>query len=229
MRTVFITQSNYIPWKGYFDAIRAADIFIVYDHVQYTKGDWRNRNKIIGRSGLHWLTIPVITKGKFGAAVQDIEVAGDHWRQKHWASICQGYSKSPFFDMYAGRFEEAYRGSNERSLSKINWYFLTLISRILEIKTTFVRSTDLEIEGDRNERLISLCQQVGGDRYISGPAAKSYLDEDAFEQAGIHVDWLDYTGYPAYRQMQEPFEHAVSVIDLLFNVGPQFTDYMKTL
>jgi hypothetical protein len=222
-----ILQSNYIPWKGYFDIINRADKFIIYDSVQYTKNDWRNRNKIKTPAGPQWLTIPVIQEA-LAQSIQRTRVAGSHWRKKHWKSIVQNYNQAPFFKDYKDHFEDLYSDSRLHSLSKINLEFIKRINNILGITTEILDSTDFDVSGDKSQRLIEICRQAGIDHYISGPAAKAYLDEALFMSHYIRLSYVSYDGYPEYPQLYPPFDHNVSVLDLIFNAGPRSNLYMKS-
>lgn len=223
---VLITQSNYIPWKGYFDAIRQADLFVIYDDVQYTRRDWRNRNRIKTQHGLQWLTIPVHVKGKFHQLIQEVEVLSGDWAMKHWNSIRHAYHKAPFFAAFEAQFEEMYQQAQSLShLSEINTFFLKEICQILEVETLCRRSAEFEKEGNASERLLQICQQVEASTYLSSPRAQAYLDLILFEKAGIEVEWLDFSGYPVYPQLHGDFEEKVSVVDMIFNLGKAAKDY----
>lgn len=224
-KKIAISQSNYIPWKGYFDMINQVDEFVLYDEVQYTKRDWRNRNRIKTPQGIAWLTIPVIAD-RFDP-INKVAIADPDWNKKHWKTIRHIYSNASYFDDYANDFEWLYQNANHRLLSEINHHFLAGINKILGIKTPLSQSTDYSSRGGRSGRLLSICRQAGADVYVSGPAAKVYLDVDLFEQAGVAVEWMNYDGYPEYPQLYGDFVHAVSIIDLLFNTGPEATSYMK--
>lgn len=226
-KTVAIVQSNYIPWKGYFDLIDRVDEFILYDDVQYTRRDWRNRNKIKTPNGLQWLTIPVRVTGKFFQPIKDTQVRDQHWRKEHWKSIAQNYARAPYFDDYAPHIEPLYADSDETYLSRINYTFLTALCELLEIDTDLRWSSDYELVEGKTERLVSLCQQAGATRYLSGPAAQAYMDESLFAQAGIELAYMDYSGYPEYEQLHPPFEHGVSILDVLFNTGPNAPRYVR--
>lgn len=227
-KRVFITQSNYIPWKGYFDAINFADEFVLLDEVQYTKHDWRNRNRIVTRQGIQWITIPVSVKDLYHQTINQTLVSSPVWAKKHWGTFQANYARAPHFQRYAERFETLYLTLNERHLSRINEIFIREISEILGIETTIRRCESLGMVDGKNERLIDLCDKVGADIYLSGPAARSYLDESLFAEAGIRVEWLDYSGYREYEQLQDGFEHGVTILDLLFNTGPNAPLYMKS-
>jgi WbqC-like protein family len=228
MKRIAIVQSNYIPWKGYFDLINSVDEFMLYDDVQYTRHDWRNRNKIKTAQGVIWLSIPIEVKGRFHQKIREARVSDGNWQATHWKSIAQAYSKTRYFAQYRERVEELYRRPPTQYLSESNHSFLSALCSLLDIHTPLTWSSDYEIVPGKTERLVALCQQAGATEYVSGPAAKNYLDETLFAKVGISVQWVDYSDYPEYRQLFPPFEHAVSVIDLLFNEGPHAWRYMKS-
>lgn len=227
MKKLIITQSNYIPWKGYFDGINLVDELVLYDDMQYTKRDWRNRNQILTKDGPLWLSIPVEVKGKFFQKISETRVSEPDWGKKHWNTLWHTYRKAPFFDLYAGALEREYN-QNYPLLSQINRGFIELINGFLGITTPIRWSSEFELAEERNERLIGICQQCAATDYFSGPAAKAYMELDAFRQAGIQVHWLNYSGYPEYPQLHTPFTHAVTVLDLLFNTGPDAPRYLKS-
>ena len=216
-----IVQSSYIPWKGYFSLIQLVDDFVLYDDVQYTHRDWRNRNRIKTVQGPKWLTIPVAVKGRFAQRVRDAKVSDPRWARKHWQAICSNYSRSPCFHEIAPRLEPVFHecGTVE-SLSVINGRLTRLLAAMLGIDTRIHDSADFELRGNRTERLVHICQQLGAASYLSGPRAADYLDESCFRGANMQVCWMDYSGYPAYPQLfSPPFIHEVTVIDLLMNLG----------
>ena len=227
-KKVAIVQSNYIPWKGYFDLINLVDEFILLDDVQYTHGHWRNRNQIKTPNGLNWLTIPVYVKGKLPQKIMDTKVADLRWRTKHWKTIQQNYHKTEFFDRYKETFEKLYLESEENYLSEINYRFIKKICNLLGIKTKISWSMCYGAMGRKTERVISLCKLSSSTTYLSGPAAKNYLVENRFKEENIQLEYFDYSGYKPYRQLFPPFFHEVSIIDLLFNEGPNATLFMKS-
>ncbi|MDX9929776.1 MAG: WbqC family protein [Bacteroidales bacterium] len=230
MKRVAIIQSDYIPWKGYFDIIRSVDEFILLDCVQYTRRDWRNRNRICTERGLSWLTIPVETKGRYYQKINEVKVADRGWSKRHWKRIEAAYSRAPFFEQYGGRFREAYdNAAGMQMLSRVNLHFITLVNDILDTKTPVVPSPPRYDGEDRNRRLISICRHAGADEYLTGPSAMDYLDAEQFAAEGISILWADYSGYPEYSQLHTPFRHDVSIIDLIFNTGPSAPSYMKKL
>ena len=224
MKKVAILQSNYIPWKGYFDLMRMVDEFIIYDDVQYTRSDWRNRNKIKTPKGLAWLTIAV---GKHYNRINETLISDDNWGKSHWATLKQAYGKAPHFKEYKDVFEEVYMTTTEMHLSLVNFELIRIINSVLGIGTKISWSTDYQLIDGKSERLVDLVRQAGGNEYLSGPAAKVYLDEQLFNDAGIKVSWMDYSGYPEYHQLYPPFEHGVTVLDLIFNEGPAALIKMK--
>ncbi len=226
MKKIAILQSNYIPWKGYFDIIKQVDEFIFYDDVQYTKNDWRNRNKIKTSSGPIWLTIPV-RQENLAQKINETKVSQDNWAEKHWKSISLNYSKAPFFNQYKERMELFFMEMKSPYLSEINRSAIELLNSFLEIKTVLTSSADYKLIEGKNERLIDLILQAGGTHYLSGPSAKDYIREDLFKEAGIEISWMDYSGYIEYPQLFPPFVHAVSVLDLILNTGPDSKKYMK--
>lgn len=228
MKRVAILQSAYTPWKGYFDIIGSVDEFILYDDVAYSKNDWRNRNRIKTPNGLHWLTIPVLATGRFGQRIRDVEVGDPRWAAKHWKTIQAHYARARCFGEVAPFLRELYeRSAAETRLSRINETFLRALCDPLGIRTRITLSSEYELVGDRNERLVHLCEQTGAHEYLSGPAARGYLDEEKFTDRGIAVRWMDYSGYPEYDQLfSPPFVHEVSVIDLLLNQGREAPRYL---
>ncbi len=227
-KKVAILQSNYIPWKGYFDLINLVDEFILFDDMQYTRRDWRNRNLIKTRDGLKWLTIPVVVKGNFFQKIKDTRVSDSAWARRHWDSIVHNYSKAKHFAPYRELFENLYLGSQESFLSQINYAFLTTICKILGINTRISWSDEYTSVEGKTERLVSICKQALATTYISGPAARDYIDETLFNDESISLEYMDYSSYPEYRQLFPPFEHGVSIIDLIFNEGPDAPQYMKS-
>jgi len=227
VKRVAILQSNYIPWKGYFDLINKVDEFILYDDVQYTKNDWRNRNKIKTPQGVQWLTIPVSLKGGHKQKINEVRLASLGWGEKHWKTLRQNYSKAPFFSNYEDIFSSLYLRNDYSYLSEVNEAFIRAINSILCIKTRIRHSSEFILEEDRTERLLGICQQCNAQIYLSGPAAKDYFDTSTAAKRGIKVEWMSYENYPEYNQLYSPFEHSVSILDLLFNEGRYASKFMR--
>ena len=177
MKKIAILQSNYIPWKGYFDLINMVDEFILYDDMQYTRRDWRNRNKIKTPQGIQWLTIPV-RQESLDQKIKDTKISDKKWNIKHWRTISQNYSKSKYFKDYKDIFEELYLKCDEEYLSQINYKFITTINEILEIKTKLRWSSEFELVDGQTEKLLGICKDCNADIYLSGPAAKDYFNEE---------------------------------------------------
>ena len=228
MKRVAIVQSNYIPWKGYFDLINRVDEFILYDDMQYTRRDWRNRNKIKTPDGTAWLTIPVEVKGKYLQKINETRINDKNWCRKHWQTLVAYYSKASCFKLYKDLFEELYLTCNEEYLSRINYRFILAINEILGITTSIRWSGEFTLSEGKTEKIIGICKDTNAGIYLSGPAAKEYFDEEIAERENIKVEWMDYSGYPAYSQLYPPFTHNVTVLDLIFNQGPDSKKYMKS-
>lgn len=226
-KTVAIVQSCYIPWKGYFDMIGAVDEFILYDDMQYTRRDWRNRNLIKTPQGLSWLTVPVKVKGKYLQTIRETELDGDRWRADHWKAIQQNYRRAPHFDEMAAVLEPLYLNTEYTLLSDLNRTLLDALCRLLGIGTALKWSWEYDLADGKTERLVDLCRQAGATTYISGPAARDYIEPALFASANIELRYFDYAGYPEYPQLWGKFEHGVSVLDLLFNCGASAPKYMK--
>jgi hypothetical protein len=226
--TVSILQSNYIPWKGYFDIISKSDVFIFHDDLQYTKNDWRNRNKIKTEKGLIWLTIPCGTNEK--RLICDVELGNTMWQKKHWELIQESYKNSPYFSVYKNLFEEIYLEKVWVKLSDLNQYMIKMISfDILNIKSTvFQDSRTYCLTKKKEDRVLELLDKAKADEYISGPSAKNYLNEEKFIERNIKLTWMDYSNYKEYNQLYPPFEHGVSILDLIFNEGPYARSFLKS-
>ncbi len=230
MKTAVILQSSYIPWKGYFDLIRLADEFILLDDVQYTVRDWRNRNVIKTHQGLHYLTIPVYTKGRRQQRICDVVVSDLSWAASHWKALQASYARAAHFREIEAVFKPLYLNLQERSLSRINHCFIRAICGYLGIQTPVRWSMDFQgISSQKTQRLVDLCLAVGATRYLSGPSAQAYLDEPLFKKTGIELAFMNYDGYQPYQQLHGKFEHHVSILDLLVHEGPNARRYMKSL
>ncbi|MDN8612834.1 WbqC family protein [Variovorax ginsengisoli] len=227
MKKIAIVQSNYIPWKGYFDLIARVDEFILFDDMQYTRRDWRNRNQIKTPLGLRWLTVPVRVKGKYEQKIRETEIDGADWAGTHWKSLVQNYARAKHFEEIAVWLEPMYRQAEYVYLSELNSHFIERICSYLEIDTKISDSSSFSLADGKTERLVDLCVQAGGTEYISGPSAKNYVDETVFRERGIALTWFDYAGYPEYPQLWGDFTHGVTVLDLMFNCGKDARSYMR--
>lgn len=238
-KRIAIVQSNYIPWKGYFDLIAAVDEFVLFDEVQYTRRDWRNRNRIKTSHGGLWLSIPVAVKGRYLAPIREIAVSDPEWSVKHWRTLRTTYGRARCFRDIAPQLEELYLGCREERLSGINRHFLEAICDWLDIGTPLrwsweyptavagaKESDAIERDEARTRRLAEICSQAGADVYVSGPAANAYLRPGLFAERGIQVEYFDYSEYPEYEQLYPPFDHHVSIVDLLFSTGQDARRYL---
>lgn len=227
MTKVAILQSNYIPWKGYFDLINMSDTFVFHDDLQYTKNDWRNRNKIKTKSGLDWLTIPCGTSEK--RLINEVTLKDHSWQKKHYNKIRQFYKNAPYYDYIEPFLKEFYLESEWNNLSQLNQFLIKQIcNRFLGINTYFKNTEGMGLDSVKQERVIDILKYINADHYISGPSAKSYIDDARFLEEGISIEWMSYDGYPLYNQQHGEFRHDVSIIDLLANEGPNATKYMKS-
>lgn len=222
---VAVIQSNYIPWKGYFDIIHDVDTFIFLDDVQFTAQDWRSRNRIKTKDGLKWLSVPVGTDKE--RLIHEVRMTQSAWQEKHWRSISQSYARAPYFARYREMFEDFYLGQIWHGLSDMNQHLIRRIAtECLGITTSFRDSREFVLQGRKLDRLLDLIRQSGADSYLSGPTARDYIDDACFRDAGIALEYKDYSGYPIYDQVHPPFEHAVSILDVLFHTGPDAPYYL---
>ena len=224
-KRIAILQSNYIPWKGYFDMIAAVDEFILYDDMQFTKNDWRNRNQIKTPQGVQWLTIPV--GDCISRKIREVSLLSNGWQTKHWKTLEANYRRAPHFDEIAAWLQPLYQIERYTHLSQLNRHFIQAVCHYLGIKTIITNSWDYILIDGKTERLADLCAQAGGTEYISGPAAKDYVEENIFTDKNINLTWFDYVGYPEYPQLWGEFTHGVTILDLLFNVGKEAPKYMR--
>jgi len=220
---VAIIQPSYIPWRGYFDIINSVDIFVFYDDVQYTTRDWRNRNRIKTKDGLQWLTVPVCNPHH--SIINDIKIDNSiKWRDKHLRSIYHAYSSSKFFNEYFDELAEALFSEVDK-LSSLDINLTHWIMRKIGINTHTICSSSLNPQGKKTERLIDMLVKLGADTYLSGPSASIYLNQDLMLRNGINVEFKKYN-YDPYIQLYGDFECNVSIIDLLFNMGPKSIEFI---
>ena len=232
-RSVAIVQSNYIPWKGYFDLIARVDQFILLDDVQYTHRDWRNRNLIKTADGPKWLSVPV--RHERTSRVADVTIATDQgdWRRKHLGTIEHAYRDAPHAATILPWLAESYGAvASVERLSELNRKLIDRVCDRLGITTPVALSTDYftlqELDAfEPTQRLLALCQAAGATSYLSGPAARAYMDTSLFSNQGIEVEWMDYAGYREYPQLHGEFTHGVSVVDVLLMTGPDAATFLK--
>lgn len=220
---VAILQSNYIPWRGYFDLIHDVDLFVFYDDVQYTHSDWRNRNKLLTKDGPRWLSIPA--GHDFSRLICEVEIPDQRWKKQHRDIIAQNYRKAPFFKESQPLLDFLYE-NDITNLSDYNQRAIRHICELLGIHTRFTDSRLLSVGGGKTERLIGILEKVGATTYISGPSARDYIDESLFNEAGIKLEYKEYPAYPAYLQCYSPFSPFVTILDLILNVGSDSSCYI---
>jgi hypothetical protein len=226
-KRVAIVQSNYLPWRGYFDLIASVDAFVLFDSAQFTKRDWRNRNQIKTGHGLSWLTVPVTTRGHFVQSIRETRVSDRSWPERHWRMIEAAYREADHFPEYGPRLASALRDADAGTLSEVNACLLRKVCGWLDIDTPLHSDADLAVDGEASARLLGICQKLGAETYVSGPKARDYLDVGLFANAGVQVEWFDYQGFPTYPQLHGDFVHAVSIVDLLLNQGPAARQYLR--
>ena len=225
---VVILQPSYVPWRGYFHQVQKADVFVFYDCVQYDADGWRNRNQVKTANGPAWLTIPVRAKGNTsnGTAIRDVAIDPvKPWRAKHWRTLEQSYAKAPHFKKYADKLRGFY-DRTDMLLADFTCDLTVAVARELGVAhTQFVRSSTLPASGTKTDRLIQLLTHLGATHYISGPSARGYLQEDKLAAAAITLEYMQYD-YPDYPQLHGAFLPQVSILDLLFNAGPDAPRYI---
>lgn len=223
-----ILQPSYIPWRGYFHQIHKADVFVFYDDVQYDKHGWRNRNRIKTHQGTRWLTIPVLSNHAPVEHTPIRQIMIDRrqpWNRKHWMTLAQSYTSAPFFSRYAEILEAFYRNP-PLYLADFTIELTVALARQLGIDhTRFMRSSEMSVTGAKTERLIHILNCLGADHYITGPAAKGYIDPSQFTSAGIQLEYMEYN-YPEYEQLYPPYDPQVSILDLMFMTGSQALSYI---
>ena len=218
MKKISIIQSNYIPWRGYFDIMNYSHEFVLYDNVQFTKNDWRNRNKIIHNGQPRWLTIPVTHK--FGQSIYDVKVASLDWSKNHWGFISQSYRKAKYYKEISSWLELIYLENDLVDLSSINKKFIIHLCNYLEISTVILDGRNFATKSlCKTQRLIDICISRNADCYVTGPSALSYLNMKLFHIHGIKLEIFSYDKYQNHRQQSLVFNKFVSAVDLLFNEG----------
>ncbi len=226
---VVILQPSYIPWRGYFDQIRRADLFIFYDDIQYDKHGWRNRNQIKTHQGKQWLTIPVHSKGVTqGVLIKDVRIDWSKpWTKSHLKSLTISYSKAPHFKGYLPLLDEIYQRRDEFLADFTIETSIRLACELGFTSARFMRSSELSnIEGQKTDRVINVLKRVGATHYLCGPSASSYMEPEKFDTAGITFEYMQYD-YPEYPQLYLPYDPFVSILDLLFMTGAKAGEYFE--
>jgi hypothetical protein len=221
-----ILQPFYLPWAGYFGMIDIADVFVFYDDVQFVKQSWQQRNKIKIQNKPGWLTVPVTRK--FGQNINEVNINNSiTWKKKHWKSIYYSYAKAPNFENYKNEIEDIYNKDWD-NLCDLNIHIIKKISKILGLKIPhFIKSSDINgLQGRKTDRALCILEKIGADEYISGPAAKDYIEIQKFKDKDISLYWYEFDS-PIYPQIGNEFLPSLSVIDLIFNTGEKSMDYIR--
>ena len=220
-KTLVVLQPGYLPWLGFFDQMRRSDIFVFYDDVQFDKNGWRNRNRIKSPGGEpHWLSVPVRV-GSLSQRILETEIDNRQpWARKHTGTIRQFYARAPFVKRYLPELEELLAGRRWELLVDLDAAVIELMCGWLGIHRQIMRSSELGVEGERSQRLLDICLRLGASRYLSGSAARDYLNVELFASRGVEVLWQDYK-HPVYAQQHGEFVPFLSAIDLLLNCGEQ--------
>ena len=223
---VAILQPSYLPWLGFFEQMHRSDQFILYDDVQFTRRDWRNRNRVRVLEGSVWLTVPVIQKNKYDQSLLETKIDNStSWKRKHLETIRCHYSKTPFFDKHFPWCEKVFN-TDWNFLLDLSLETIQYLKRELKINTPLLRSSELGESGNKTERLISICKQLGATQYLSGDSARNYISEKDFSDQGIELEYQEYQ-HPEYPQHYEGFVPFLSTIDLLFNCGDKSMEFLK--
>jgi len=223
-----ILQPSYIPWRGYFHLIQKADVFVFYDDVQYDRHGWRNRNRIKTPAGPKWLTIPLHSTGNplHDTRICDMRTVEEaNWRIKHFETLRHNYAKAPYFADYRPMLERWYAEPAPLLADFTIRSTIDLAHALGITKTRFLRSSSLSCTGSKSERLLQLLKRLQATNYLSGPAARDYLDVSSLAAHGIQVEWMTYS-YSEYPQLYPPFDPQLSALDLLLNTGPDAAKFI---
>jgi len=223
---ISILQLSYLPWLGFFEQMHRSDQFVLYDDVQFTRRDWRNRNRIRVQEGSAWLTVPVIQKNKYKQSLIDVKIDNSvSWKRKHLETIRCHYSKTPFFDLYFPWCEKIFNGEWSYLLD-LSLETIQYLKQELKINTPLLRSSELVESGNKTKRLISICKELKATHYLSGESARNYIIDSEFSRQNIKLEYQEYQ-HPKYPQRYEGFVPFLSTIDLLFNCGEKSLEILK--
>lgn len=218
-------QPAYLPWLGLFHKIALADKFIFFDQVQYVPRDWINRNQVKGKDGPIMLTVPVLTKGYLNKSISEIEINNSEpWRRKHWKTIQLNYHDSKYFKTYSDFFEDVYQ-RDWKLLADLNFYMLIWFLQILGFRIEVERAGRYHFQGFKSDLVLDMCLQLKADFYIFGALGKDYADIDKFKRSGVEPYFQSYD-HPTYHQLHGQFIPYMSIMDLIFNEGPNSLDIL---
>ena len=225
-----ILQPTFLPWLGWFDMVDQVELLVILDDVQFSKQSWQQRNRIRTRAGLELINVPIKTSGRLGQLILECEFANNSFVEKIIKTLNGNYGKAPFFrDNFAEVAEKLRSGASSGKLVDLNCTMIEWIANKLEIRTPMVRSSYLDVQGHRGDRVAALCSKVGMSHYLSPAGAEEYLAKDfmAFESRNISVDLHVYE-HPDYPQLYRPFIPFATILDLIFNVGPAALEIMRS-
>ena len=223
---VTILQPSYLPWLGFFEQMTRSDKFVLLDDVQYTRRDWRNRNKVRVKEGWVWLTVPVQQKSRFSQSLLETRIDNSvSWRRKHLETLRQHYCKAPFFEKYFPRCQQIYEKDWE-FLFDLCLETIQFLKEEMGIETPLLRSSEMKLSGEKTERLVSICRELGATHYLSGESGSDYISQEDFSNPGIELEYQNYE-HPVYPQRYPDFVPHLSAIDLLFNCGEQSLSILK--
>ncbi len=217
---IAVLQPGYLPWLGFFDQEMSVDTFVIYDDVQYDRRSWRNRNRLKTPDGPVWITVPVEQKGKFDQIIRDVRIDNTRpWRKKHLGTVETFYKKAPYFETLFPEFRDLIDRDWEY-LWRLDVALIEWLNRVIGIDTPLILACDLEVRGEKSERLLNICKKLGADEYYSGAAARHYLDVGMFDKAGIEVYYQEYV-HPTYPQLHGEFISHLSALDLVMIAAPE--------
>jgi hypothetical protein len=222
---VAVHQPQYLPWIGYFDKMRRADVFCYLDDVQYKKNEWQNRNRIKTAQNWQWLTVPV--RYRFPEKINEVQINNTiRWNQKHLQALITNYSRAPYFNAYISIFEDVFSEAWDL-ISDLNIHLIGRLKDALQLqeKKTII-SSQLELRNEPTDRLIDICKALGADTYLAGQGAADYMDLSRFEKNGLKVIVQDFK-HPVYPQLFKEFQSHLSIVDLLFNCGPASLEIIR--
>jgi hypothetical protein len=214
---VVILQPFYLPYSGVFELVRMADVFVFYDDVKMSRQSWQCRNQIKTSQGPHWLTVPLI--GSNESTIQQTLLNEDGaWRRKHRSAVEQAYAKAPYSSLLLDALGEHW-SHPWPDLAALNIATFTSLCEVIGVSAQFLRSSEMTVPGSSSQRVLDMCKSLGATRYITGPTARSYLDEGSFDDAGIELCYHQFD-HPRYPQLHGDFVPYMSVVDLIANTGP---------
>ena len=222
---VAVDQPQYLPWIGYFDKMRRADVFCYLNDVQYKKNEWQNRNRIKTAQKWQWLTVPV--RYRFPEKINEVQINNTtRWSKKHFQALKTNYSRAPYFKAYISIFEDIFSKEWEL-ISELNIHLIERLKDALQLqeKTTII-SSELTLREEPTDRLIDICKALGADTYLAGQGGAGYMDVVRFEKNGLKVIMQEFD-HPVYSQLFGDFQSHLSIVDLLFNCGPESMDMIR--